>query len=380
MSDALHRQVQETIRETVGGATDLWEWPDADFEGLARALFAHQYEGCAPYRHYCDVRGVDPGRLPSWEAIPSVPTEVFKSLDLCCFPVEEAAATFKTSGTTLGARGAHHLRRTDTYAASLGAWLDFMLLPDGLKPSVQVLGPAYDSDPSSSLSFMLQWALEQRGDPASRFWWGPDGPDVGGLQAELQRAEQAGVPILLLGTARAFEALWEEGLRGARPLRLPTGSRLMETGGFKGAEQRMEAEALRSALAESLSLPAESVVSEYGMTELGSQGYHAGLRLRVDAGSRLRFEGLEEPERLFVFPPWCRVRAVDPDSLQVLPLGQRGLLAFWDLSNIDSVLAVQTADEGTVHRQGVRLHGRAPGASPRGCSLAVDEILRGVGP
>jgi hypothetical protein len=71
---------------------------------------------------------------------------------------------------------------------------------------------------------------------------------------------------------------------------------------------------------------------------------------------------------------------VDPDNLDPLPLGERGLLCFWDLSNVDSALAVLTADEGIVQSEGVSLLGRSPGATPRGCSLAVEEILSGVAP
>ncbi len=374
MSDALHERVQRAIRGSTAELGRFWEWPDAAFELLTRALFQHQFDRCAPYRHYCRVRGVTPEELPSWRAIPAVPTEVFKSVDLCAFDPAEAAATFQTSGTTTGARGRLHLRRVDTYAASLGPWLDAFLLPDGLRPRVLALAPDRRDDPASSLSFMLQWAVDHRGSTGSRFLWQDGRPDLAGTIAELRRCADAGTPVLLMGTARALEALLELGLAGGRRVPLPPGSRIMETGGLKGSDQQLEADALRAALAEALGLSEATVVSEYGMTELASQGYHPVLRTSFDRTARSRFA---EPSsgRLFVFPPWCRVRAVDPDSLEVLPFGERGLLRFWDLANVDSVLAVQTADEGIVSPQGVRLFGRAVGASPRGCSLAVDEIL-----
>lgn len=373
-SAALHERVQRAIGHSKPEVRRFWSWPDAAFERLARALFIHQYSECAPYRRFCDVRGVTPWSLPSWDAIPAVPTDVWATLDLCTFDPDDAVVTFQTSGTTRGVRGKHHLARTDTYAASLGPWMDAFLLPDRERPEILVLAPSRAREQESSLSWMLQWAVDHRGSTGSRFLWTDDGPDLDMAMSELRHATRAGAPVMLMATARALEELYLNGLDGQRNMKLPAGSRVMETGGFKGAQQEMDGEELRIEIARSLGLHPSRVVSEYGMTELGSQGYHPVLRAAIDTQTDRRF-GRYGEGRLFAFPPWCRVRAVDPDTLEVLPLGARGLLCFWDLSNVDSILAVQTADEGIVFREGVRLFGRAIGAPPRGCSLAVDEIL-----
>ncbi len=374
-SDHLHERIQRMIGHSRVETGRFWNWPDAAFEVAARALFTFQYDHIAPYRKYCDVRGVTPSSLPSWDRIPGVPTEIFKTIDLCSFDPAGAAVTFMTSGTTQGTRGKHYLRRTDTYAASIAPWLDAFLLPDGSRLRTLVLAPSRATDPHSSLSWMLQWAVDHRGATGSRFLWGSDGPDLDATMTELSRASDSGHPVMLMATARALEALYEQALAGGRVVALPQGSRVMETGGFKGAEQTMDGEALRAELGRALALRPEAIVSEYGMTELGSQGYHPALRGALDKETRRR---LPHGSRRFVFPPWCRVRTVDPDTLEVLPQGERGLLAFWDLSNVDSVIAVQTADEGIVTDGCVELFGRAEGATPRGCSLAVDEILSGA--
>lgn len=370
-SDALHARVQRAIRGSRPGGPRFWEWGDRAFDGLARALFAHQFERCPPYRHFCRVRGIAPGALASWEAIPAVPTDVWKDVDLRAFPPEETAATFLTSGTTRGVRGRHHLRRTDTYAACLGPWLDAFLLPGTPAPRVLALAPSWQEDPASSLSFMIQWAVDRRGAEGSRFLWTADGPDTGAAWDDLATCRREAIPVALMGTSRALEELL--GARGSERLELPPGSRVMETGGGKGTDGALTGDALRAALGEALGVPREAIVSEYGMTELASQGWHPSLRAAVDGETRARFG--RDHERLFAFPPWCRVRALDPDSLRVLPPGERGLLCFWDLGNVDSILAVLTADEGFVLPQGVCLLGRAQGATPRGCSLAVGEIL-----
>ncbi len=360
-SDALHDRVQAAI-----AASGVDPWPDADFDALCGALFAHQFARCAPLRRLWSGRGVTPEDLGGWLAIPPVPTDVFKHVDLCTFDPSSAVAVFRTSGTTVGTRGRHPLRRVDTYEASLAPWFDRFLDPRGEHPQILVLAPPVQEAPDSSLSHMLSWAVDHRGGPGSAVHW-DGGPDLASASAAVGEG-----PVLLLGTARAlFELLQDD-----RPWALPAGSRVMETGGFKGASIDLEPEDFRARLARKLGLPEHAIVSEYGMTELGSQGYHSVWAARQDPSAAASWG--PHGARRFVFPPWCRVRAMDPSTLAPLPDGQRGLLCFWDLANVDSVVAVQTADVGIVHPDGVELFGRVVGATPRGCSLAVDEVLRGL--
>jgi hypothetical protein len=66
------------------------------------------------------------------------------------------------------------------------------------------------------------------------------------------------------------------------------------------------------------------------------------------------------------------VRAVDPWTGEP---ADPGILRFYDLANVDTVLAVETADVGRVLPSGeVELLGRLPGAEPRGCSLTIEEL------
>ncbi len=390
-SDTLHAAVQDAIGRSQGPR--FWDWPNEDFNLLARRLFAYQFASCAPFAHYCWVRGVEPNEALDWTEIPPVPTEIFKTVDLFAASAPaDAGLVFQTSGTTEGTRGRHYLRHAETYEASLGPWLEAFLIPSGGRPRVVVLAPTQAQAPDSSLSHMLQWAHDRCGGKGSAFFWDGSGPRIEEAYRALQSSCEEACPVLLLGTARAVQALLEYILDGVseRALNLPQGSGLMETGGFKGASSSLSPDSLREGLSDALGLPSEAVVSEYGMTELGSQGYQPSLRMGADPETSARFgpvlaqpggpEGLVDAfgvPRLYAFPPWCRVRAVEPSSLEILPMGKRGLLCFWDLSNVDSVLCVQTADLGVVLPEGVVLYGRAPGAPPRGCSLAVDEILRG---
>ena len=52
-----------------------------------------------------------------------------------------------------------------------------------------------------------------------------------------------------------------------------------------------------------------------------------------------------------------------------------GLLRLDDCANLDSVCCIQTADLARRVEDGIVVLGRAPGAVPRGCSLAADQAL-----
>ena len=137
----------------------------------------------------------------------------------------------------------------------------------------------------------------------------------------------------------------------------------METGGFKGARTSVSREELHRRIAEAIGVAADHVVNEYGMTELLSQLYEPVLT-----------EGMASVG-WHVPPPWLRVRALDPASLRPLEDGEEGILAFFDLANLGSICHVLTEDVGVVRGGRLRLRGRAPGAEPRGCSRAMDDLM-----
>jgi hypothetical protein len=143
----------------------------------------------------------------------------------------------------------------------------------------------------------------------------------------------------------------------------------MHTGGFKGRSREVAQDELIRCMAETFGVPESAVVGEYGMTELSSQLYEGTFRAA---------RGLPAPSArhgTFVAPPWLRVVAVDPETLRPVADGEIGILRFEDLANVDSALAIQTSDRGRCQGSAVELLGRPPGAPPRGCSLAVEELM-----
>ena len=342
--------------------------PDAEFNRLALAVFAHQFAHNRPYRRWCEARGATPGRVERWEDIPAVPTDAFKAADLTTVPPEAVTVVYETSGTTQGERhGRHLLPDTRLYDASLVPNLKAHFLPDVDETRLLVLGPTARHYPRSSLGHMFSAALDRWGAPGSGVFWRQEGPQLGCLASALEKAEREGTPIGLMGTAFGFVHFLDYLASQERRFSLPSGSRLMDTGGYKGRSREVPKAELYALYTDVLGIPNTHVINEYGMTEMGSQFYDMALRDH--------FAG-RTPVRRKVPPPWVRTQVVDPITLMPLPCGETGLLRHYDLANLHTVLAIQTDDLGVWQGDGFEILGRAVGAAPRGCSLDAETLPR----
>jgi hypothetical protein len=339
-------------------------WSHEEIDSLALEAFALQFERIPAYRALCERRGRTPTDVRRWQDIPAVPSTAFKHLELVAGDAPSVEGSFRTSGTTRGpeARGRHLVPRLSLYRRSLlPTFSAHMLAARGRIRFVSLIPPPTEQ-PESSLSFMVGAAAVAF---ATETDWLVDASgtlDEEALRRVMRRASNAREPVLVLGTALALlHAL--ESIEGAPIAPLAPGSRIMETGGFKGAGRAVTRAELYERLAQATSLPAGRIVSEYGMTELLSQLYEPVLSEGPGA------TGTHVP------PPWLRVRALDPETLDDVESGQEGLLCFFDLANAGSVCHVLTEDVGSVVKGRVRLTGRAAGAEPRGCSMAMDELM-----
>lgn len=317
--------------------------PDPDrFNEIALTLFAFQFSTNQPYRQFARSLARTPDSVTRWQDVPAVPTSAFKLPHLpltCGAPIR---TTFLTSGTTGERKGVHHFPDTSVYDFSIRqAWPFADLLP------ALFLAPSPADAPHSSLTHMF--AVLNDGD-SSRFLLRDSRFHLAPLFDHLR----TGAPLFLMGTALAFLHLMET----HGPLPLPPGSRLLETGGYKGTSRTLAKADLYQQLATFFDLPLHHLHNEYGMTELSSQAYATGL----DGTHR--------------FPPWCRILVLDPETEEPTPEGQAGYLVLHDLANLHSVAAIQTQDCALAHSDGsFTLLGRDPGALPRGCSRTIDQAL-----
>ena len=357
---------------------------DETFDSLAREAFAFQHRRVAPVRALAEARGVGPEAVRSWRDVPPVPALAYKSLDLTPAGVEpgqgETVEVFRSSGTTQGIRGVHRHPFPGLYRTVIAASFPRFCLPRGPSgggpaPMLSLIPPRRDA-PDSSLSFMIDFALERWGDEGSRHVFGPGGVDAEAAAGWCRAAEAEGRAVLLLSTAFAL-ASWLDTLAAeGESFRLPAGSVLFETGGFKGRTRELSRGELRARVHERLGIAPERVVREYGMTELTSQLYTPNLVAGL-MPDLIKAGG--DPD-LFVASPWVRVRVLDPDTLEEAPPGRPGLVTIFDLANLSSAVHVMTEDLGSLWelpsgRSGLRLLGRAAGAELRGCSLTAEEMI-----
>jgi hypothetical protein len=326
-------------------------------DALLQELLSEQAREVASYRRFL----ANERRRPLPFGLPALPTDGFRFARVAAHGAEQDVRVFRTSGTTSGARGEHAFADLSLYNRAAQAAGRFALFPDRERMRLIVLAPDEQELPDSSLSYMLARFCEWFGSPRSRYVWRRGQLQVDRLRQLLLEAQDEAEPVALLGTSFAFVHAED-----ALPTRfeLPAGSRIMQTGGFKGRSRTVEPAAMLELLSARYGVPQSCIVQEYGMTELSSQCYEATLRAP------------DAPRRLWV-PGWVRAQPVDPDSLAPVRLGAVGLLRIDDLANVGSVCAIQTSDLARLDAHGLTVLGRASDAVTRGCSIAVDAWLGG---
>lgn len=365
----LHQEILDFIHAHSNGIRD-----DERLSGLLERVADFQARMIPAYARLSKRRRES--ALPS-----AVPTDVFRYSRLAAHPPAEDFRVFRTSGTTHGQRGEHHLRDLSLYdegAIIQGGRFLFPDLDGKKKLRGIILAPSPEELPDSSLSYMLG-LFRERFLEGAEFILKDGAIDHTRLIELIEDA--ADQPIALLGTSFAFvfaeEALGdarEGGMKGKR-FKLAEGSRIMQTGGFKGRSRSYDKSTMLTMLKKRYGVAEHAIIAEYGMTELSSQFYEAELR------SSLLGEAPSSPSspeaRVLIPPPWVRAFPVDPETLERVPDGEVGILRIDDLANLDTIACIQTSDLARATPEGIVLYGRAEGAVPRGCSIAIEEILGG---
>lgn len=336
--------------------------PEDQFDQQALRLFAHQYQHNLPFQRFCQQRGQTVRIVKSWRDIPAVPINGFKELTLSCVPASDTERTFMTSGTTQGdVKGRHYHPTLSVYDASMTTNFRHRFMRSSERLRMGILFPTETQLPNSSLAHYLALAVRDFGTPDSHYLLTQQGLDRVRLLDELERAERTAEPYALLGASYSFVHLLDELHRLGKTFALPPGSRVLDTGGFKGLSRELTPEDFYAQISSALGIARGECINMYGMTELSTQFYDDGNATLPSVKSG---------------PHWIRSRVVDPLSGREVPRGERGILAHCDLANFNSVTTILTEDVGVAVDSGFLLLGRAQGSAAKGCSLAVEEFLR----
>lgn len=365
-----------TADRVLEAMADPAAWDDARFDELARAVFAAQRASVPPYAAWCEheLASRKNREVESWRDIPALPIAAFRHLQVAD-PAAPMAVSWLSSGTTSEARSQHDLVSTAHYDRSLDVGVASALVPDialgERAPMACVqLQPTAHAAERSSLTHMFDrirlgpWARDEEA-----FVDGSWRLDARSAWSKLEALAADDEPVLLLATSFSLAMLLERvDDIGWEHLELPAGSRVVDTGGYKGRARELTRDELLDRVERQLGVPREWCENEYGMTELSSQAWLGTVASATGHPLQLPAPGARWT------PPWLRVRVVDPETLDEVDDGEQGLLVFHDLANVWSCAAIRSEDLGIRRGRGFELVGRAPGAVLKGCSLRLEDL------
>ena len=312
--------------------------PIQDWNGLCLEVFKDQYQYNPLYRAYADLIKRSPDNVLHWTQIPFLPVRFFKSHSV----IRNDSSLdfwFESSATTGQVPSKHFVHDLSLYEKSFRSFFEFQY---GSPSDYVILAllPSYLERQHSSLVYMVNDLIQQGGQEGSGFFM----YNFEELVAQWQKNMAQGKRTLLFGVTFALMDLAER-----YPMQVRN-TIVLETGGMKGRGREPIRAEVHDLLRKSWGNQME-IHSEYGMTELLSQGYS-----KEDDG--------------FVTPPWMRVvlREVD-DPLSVAENTRRGGINVVDLANYYSCPFLATDDLGEVVDDKFKVLGRLSTAETRGCNL-----------
>ena len=310
---------------------------DATFEKLALEIFDFQMENNLTYAAYAALilRGKNPENI---NEIPFLPVEFFKTEQIICQgqAIEEI---FLSSGTT-GEQSKHLVSNIELYKSSYQKAFQ-LFYGDITDYCILALLPSYKEREGSSLIYMVDDLIKKSKHPQSNYYLN-NYEELATTLKELENKKQKtilfGVTYALLDLAEVFPQKLDHII-------------IMETGGMKGQRKELLKEEIHSILKHSFAT--ENIHSEYGMTELLSQGYSKG-------------------NNIFKTPPWMKILTRDVNDPLSIINNKTGGINVIDLANIYSCPFIATQDLGRAFDDGsFSVLGRFNNADVRGCNLLV---------
>lgn len=313
---------------------------EEEFLKIALEVFKYQFENNPVYRSFCDLLYKHPSDVSSLKEIPFLPIQFFKSHEVVSSR-DQVQQIFTSSGTTGSLTSKH--RVTDIHLYEKSYRKGFEHFYGSIKDyTILALLPNYLEREGSSLIYMVNDLIDLSNKKDSGFYLN----DLEKLSLKLKELDEKGEKVLVMGVTFALLDLIEKeqfDLKNAI---------IMETGGMKGRRKEIVRHELHKILGKGFGL--EKIHSEYGMTELLSQGYSKG-------------------DGVFECPPWMKILTRDTeDALTVLDTARTGGINVIDLANYNSCSFIATQDLGKVHNDGTfEILGRFDHSDIRGCNLMV---------
>lgn len=309
---------------------------DREFENLALEIFDYQSKHNPVYQEFLSYLRM---KVPtSLETIPFMPIQFFKSHKINCLPNSEI--DFTSSGTGQSGFSTHPVAKKSLYNIScIESFNHFYGNPDDYV--FLALLPNYLEREGSSLVYMMDYFINRNPNKESGFFL----YNHQALFEVLTQLENEGRKTILIGVSFALLDFFEN-----YSLTLKH-TIVMETGGMKGQRKEMTREELHGVFTSATKL--KNIHSEYGMTELLSQGYSMG-------------------NGIFECPPWMKVIGGDTEDPMSFSNKAHGNLKIIDFANLYSCSFIQTQDLGRFYEdKSFEVLGRIDYSDVRGCNLMV---------
>ena len=306
----------------------------------ALRIFKFKYANNSVYRAFCEYLNVYPNTVKSLEQIPFLPIEFFKTKSVVSSTKLEEII-FTSSGTTGNEISKHFVTDLSLYEESyLQAFKQFYGNIEDY--CVLALLPSYLERSGSSLIYMVEDLISKSNHPKSGFFLN-EYEQLHQLLLELQKTD---TKILIIGVSFALLEFTEQYQLSLK------NTIVMETGGMKGRRKEIVRQELHQLLTAGFGV--NEIHSEYGMTELLSQGYSKG-------------------SGIFDCPTWMKILVRDTeDPLSFQNNGKTGGVNVIDLANINSCSFIATQDLGKINDDGTfEIIGRFDNSDIRGCNLMV---------
>ncbi|HEX3030892.1 MAG TPA: acyl-protein synthetase [Bacillota bacterium] len=347
------------------------------FNELAINEFVYQFHENEYYRNLCISQQVSPETITHWSDIPALPTEAFKQSIIASFPLADTELSLLTSGTTNpDARGKIYRDKTSLDIIIKCNYLltKNFIFPDVDKMRILLLVPSPKMAPGMPMAYGLGQAKMVFGTENSQYYITPQGMAVDELISALTEAQGAGEPVALMGATSGFVYFFNVCRERGLKFSLPKGSRICDGGGYQGTFGDCSREQYYQLVEEFLNIPAYMCVNTLGMGESGTNYFDNTL---YDY-----YRGQAQTERHKVDLPWTRTVVVGVRTGKRLPQGEIGLIRHYDLTNLATVLAVQTDNLGYETPGGFEIIGRTasiPGYNLQTPGGMVKDWILGVG-
>lgn len=329
------------------------------FEELALEVFQYQYAHNPLYRQYADSLGKSPANVKRVEKIPFLPIGFFKSHTVAT-GFSEPQVIFESSGTTSSQTSRHAVSDLTFYEVLSRKTFEQMYSPLS-DYHIFALLPSYLERNNSSLVYMVQNFIYYSYSRFSGFFL----DNTEEMAEKMTAAAKDQRKILLMGVTFGLLDLLENEKLAQKIRALSDRLVVMETGGMKGRRKEMIREELHEILTNGFGV--QTIHSEYGMTELLSQGYSKGNGIfHLPPYMKVLLREVNDP---FTYLPHFSIGSKPGEQRQ-----RTGGINVIDLANIDSCSFIETQDLGvyTEDYTGFRVVGRFDNSDIRGCNLLLN--------